>query len=921
MRDGDIKRKVEVFISSNINEEYKLIRESLRVLLLRTGMCEVYSFEEEFGSSRPVVSSYLDKIERSDLVIFLLDNADTPKEGTLKEYRRCRELNKKCIFLFCNETQKESTELQKEIMSLSFAEKYKEVSLKSHMAEEAYKSVVNDVVDIYHSYCFHQCEFIDTNRDTDFDNPKEGLLGASGTLINNSIQGSDYLYSMIMGYAVYHCKLPDTSNKLEVQAGLLFKLLLGKRKVEEIDFPRFKKEILDYHSPGSNLKKIVTNRLDALEYYLRGNLDKCELSLHAAFEKAEESKNIPNWVKNDIAIDARNIALLRVGKDDNYSDVEFGQEVLNSSEEPIYFPVLDRAVASFYENIFGNLMKERNKSPFLVRLNGDYFAIRFIADSYIISLVYGSITHVMLLRNKLGEYLQILSLNSYNHRTFVAAVEVLLLRGDEKGLENYIDSYTYNTNFVDENDVLRWNDAISSLRIKPLRLRSEILLLSKFGYYFNEEHFNDLLEKVNAKILAMIDEGDVWGFAEYSITTSYLMMLSDVKYRISPKDMIRVAKCFRKHEMSSWYDDVFKMLASIDCSKMQPLEIESYINWLIDCCKDTELKTCRNLLNAIYTIRFNCSSSLCSMDVDNLDGVINREFPSFYEEIYRIDLMISKGGDLEGIFSDQLSMLSNITSGLKGESKRLDLIDRVFYAIDTIFDKQDGRIKESEILNMFDVFMHILRSEKQLYIVKCKIVEQLIEISISSKDSLPVKNILCEIKKDRKAIARGEKNLLLKGYSEKLLVCLLDLLEIVEYTATELEVIRHLSQVYELEDAEALLYLGYIREIIHTLSVKKLKFIEAEGILQYVLRESKSRNKQARVLALGCLLDYIEIDPMYSDFVLDIMSKAMDTEASDIKASIVKRVCSMDHEDSKVQFILEKAKSDNNYHVRSFAED
>lgn len=55
MRDGDIKRKVEVFISSNINEEYKLIRESLRVLLLRTGMCEVYSFEEEFGSSRPVV--------------------------------------------------------------------------------------------------------------------------------------------------------------------------------------------------------------------------------------------------------------------------------------------------------------------------------------------------------------------------------------------------------------------------------------------------------------------------------------------------------------------------------------------------------------------------------------------------------------------------------------------------------------------------------------------------------------------------------------------------------------------------------------------------------------------------------------------------------------------------------------------------
>ena len=49
-----IKEKVKVFISSNCGGRYTVVREALRLLLLETGMCEVYMFEEEGATTSDV---------------------------------------------------------------------------------------------------------------------------------------------------------------------------------------------------------------------------------------------------------------------------------------------------------------------------------------------------------------------------------------------------------------------------------------------------------------------------------------------------------------------------------------------------------------------------------------------------------------------------------------------------------------------------------------------------------------------------------------------------------------------------------------------------------------------------------------------------------------------------------------------------
>ena len=57
MQGTRLKEKVNIFISSNCGGRYTLVREALRLLLLETGMCEVYMFEEEGATTSDVVSS------------------------------------------------------------------------------------------------------------------------------------------------------------------------------------------------------------------------------------------------------------------------------------------------------------------------------------------------------------------------------------------------------------------------------------------------------------------------------------------------------------------------------------------------------------------------------------------------------------------------------------------------------------------------------------------------------------------------------------------------------------------------------------------------------------------------------------------------------------------------------------------------
>ena len=143
----NVPNKVKVFISSkcdnaedikNGKNKYGIVRKALKLLLEETGLCIVYAFEEGTASSFNVVNSYMDPLADADLVIVIVDNEDGITNATMTEIGRVKAMNKKCIYIFCDERKKDITELQVELQSSVTNPRFAVVHEFSDIAKETY---------------------------------------------------------------------------------------------------------------------------------------------------------------------------------------------------------------------------------------------------------------------------------------------------------------------------------------------------------------------------------------------------------------------------------------------------------------------------------------------------------------------------------------------------------------------------------------------------------------------------------------------------------------------------------------------------------------------------------------------------------------------------------------------------------------
>ena len=64
-----------------------------------------------------------------------------------------------------------------------------------------------------------------------------------------------------------------------------------------------------------------------------------------------------------------------------------GQDIINKSEEPVFFPVVDRFSSNFYENVAQKMLEREVESPFTIRIGGvDYVLDRYLYCGPVIRL-------------------------------------------------------------------------------------------------------------------------------------------------------------------------------------------------------------------------------------------------------------------------------------------------------------------------------------------------------------------------------------------------------------------------------------------------------------------------------------------------------------------------------------------------------
>lgn len=504
MTEKQLERKVSVFISSKCDNDeevkqgilkYGVMRKSLTLLLEETNMCKVYVFEKGLGTSYDIVHSYMDYLDDCDLVIVLVDNKDGVTPATQKEINRAKALHKKCIYIFCDQYENKTTELQEQLQSDTTNPRFSIAHEFSDMPEIAYKAVINDILQLYISYCKGRVDYnsLDNSQSETDDNSNFNVSTLNeDSVTKESLKGYSFTKYLVKKEANIAFEKVSSEPGVDFNCGCLEGLVIGSLMTDMPDFSNIKSDIRQLHT--GDLQKLVLLRYDAIEEYFCGNLQKCIELLSKCYDCYSSSKEIPKWLLNDVAIDLRNIEI-ELDRENDVTNFNFkGQEILDQNSTPLYYPVLDRIVADYSGDILKCQLKDLMQSPYTVNIGGVDYILDKVTNAFLVAYQYGSLSHLLLHRKRLYEYLAIISYTVKDHKMFIFVIKLLLLANDEKMLKQFWTSYGENTNSINNNDIEYLCRGIEKQKIENRNVVARILLLKYFGYYYSDEQFKEETE-------------------------------------------------------------------------------------------------------------------------------------------------------------------------------------------------------------------------------------------------------------------------------------------------------------------------------------------------------------------------------------------------------------------------------------------
>ncbi len=154
--------------------------------------------------------------------------------------------------------------------------------------------------------------------------------------------------------------------------------------------------------------QIVQIRWQAIQAHFSGDAEKCVEYLEMALNLAKET-NQPTWVIKDILVDLCNEHWIRCTIRNEFFDIPAQKELTESSEE-LYYPILDRIDESLHEEYIEGLYKKKIESPYSVTLGSSIAQHgEMLASSFIVSMYNGSLTHILLIYEKIRNFVFYLS--------------------------------------------------------------------------------------------------------------------------------------------------------------------------------------------------------------------------------------------------------------------------------------------------------------------------------------------------------------------------------------------------------------------------------------------------------------------------------------------------------------------------------
>lgn len=399
-----IGEKLKVFVSSamgveNDSSSEKTVkwldfRKTVRNELDKCPYIQAFTIEDRTSTMKSN-DFMIANVDSSDIVVLLIKNEF--RKGTEVEYTRCRETKKPMlIFFFGDETEKDEVAILRKDLEKSDYCTYRKMNDFINAEKIIANDVIQDVIFYYH-YNHHitpVAQPIDINGvsiETEFDNdsyiPTKTVLSQFKTS-----------YKSIYNYI----GMPHLSQK-QSNVPLSSFHIIGEKVIkwalngERFLSPDVKSELVNSVAIIYPNTEWYSKRLDAIDYFIQGELVNAYLSEKEALKLAEKA-NIAGWIITNILIDLRNLQIL-CPKDQIGAEEETYQNRLDSLESIVHVPVLDRYLENTYESLLNEEIKRSTASFGTTFFGSNLDEIISGVENYLFSsLLYGSYTHLALTR-------------------------------------------------------------------------------------------------------------------------------------------------------------------------------------------------------------------------------------------------------------------------------------------------------------------------------------------------------------------------------------------------------------------------------------------------------------------------------------------------------------------------------------------
>ena len=657
-------QKIKVFISSICGvERYDKVRLELKNAIEATQLAEVYLFEGEEASTLSAGNHYTWALEDSDICIFLIDNADGIRPGVQVEIDTVNKYKIKALYYFCDETQKEKTALEQSLMGANFA-KSKTVHNFSDLSRNGARALIDDIITVYHHYCAGR---IVVKSDTSDELQSVEVTGTEKfqlpTIPKATLKDVDkcrnYILKFVLGYS--RNKLPDEIEKTSVfdDWGIQFlQVLFEGKSIKHFNTAMYLDELKQQQD--DTYYQVVQIRWQAIQAYFAGDVDKCLQNIEAALNLAKE-KNQPTWVIKDILIDLRNQHWTACDAKNTYSDTPAQKELTESNEE-IYYPILDRIHESLNEKYIEGLYKKKMESPYTVTLSNslDQYG-EMLASSLIVSMYNGSLTHILLIYERIRDFVFYLSCKYDDWNFRLNLYKLAIFAGKEKDIKGIKNSYPEILNKLTSDEAASVMAFCLNHPLTNKRLSCQLSAFGAVGYFLNDETFAKYQKTIVEEIQSWLNSDT----AVLSIGQNIFNCLSEVAYRI-PQDTLSEICCqFIDKHYSRWYTDMFKFIAKhMDLTKMSDesaCRLVEHINAVLDNEKE------REQIN--YAPTFLCVLRKQNRTLtESMDKKIAQYFPKYYNGIYKLETALNDIQEIHSFVKKYITDIknSNETQGKNG---------------------------------------------------------------------------------------------------------------------------------------------------------------------------------------------------------------------------------------------------------------